>query len=827
MPPVGFRRVQSSLRIVSLALALGGSLVLASCDSAEERAEAHYRRGLELAEQGQYAKAGLEFRNSLKLRKESIPARYELARAEERAGNLETAFKIYMSVIELDPKHVEARNRVAAFLLGGNQVEQARKFADQAMALAPEDSRVLVTNAAVAVKERKGAEAVRLARLALAKDPSLADAYVVLATERLNAGDPAGVLEVLNERPIAGETDIGLQTLRLAALEATGDEAGVEDMFARLVEASPEAEAFREGWAKWYLSKNRIDDAERVVRDFAESHPEDAKAQLNLVGFLNSQRGITAAIDELKAIIDRRKSAAAGEGTAALDPFELEMPLVQLMVRGGQIEEARALLEALAEREKDPVRVARVRVQLAALKLPEQKIDEAQELVERVLKDDPRNVEALQVRAQVRLAREDVAGASEDLRAAINEAPNDPQLHALLASIYERGGSTVLAEEQFSKSVTLSEYNPEMGLPMARFLLRYGKVEQARRVLENVVQRSPRDIPSLSLLAQLRLASQDWAGAQEISERLRQATVEGAGTAADRISAAAMTGMNRHADSIKLLETAASERPDDAVVLPDLIRSYLQAGRGDAAAAYLVDLISREPDRVEARVLLGSVYMSMEKADEAEAALKEAAARDTGALGDTALAQFYQSANRLEDAEAAVRGGLKKDSASMPLRLLLTTVYQRQGKFDEAIAEYEELFKADPESTIAANDLASLLSERRGDPASLERAFEIAQRFRNSEIPQYLDTLGWIYHLRGEHASALPLLKTAAEKLPDVGLIQYHYGMALLAQRQGDRAKPVLERALKSGALMTEADLEQARSAIAQIEAGTAATATQ
>ena len=326
-------------------------------------------------------------------------------------------------------------------------------------------------------------------------------------------------------------------------------------------------------------------------------------------------------------------------------------------------------------------------------------------------------------------------------------------------------------------------------------------------------------------MAQLRLEARDWVGAQEISQRLRELDKGKNGGEADKIAAAALSGLNKPSASIELLQKSLADSGNDQAVLPDLIRAYMQAGRQSAAIAYLKSLIDKAPSNIQAQILLGSVFLSMDEKDKAEKAFKLAAANDdSGTLGETALAQFYLTQNNPEEAEKAVRAGLKVDPRSTPLRLLLTTTLQQAERFDDAIAEYEAMFKEDPKSTIVANDLASLLSERRGDEKSLDRAFEIAQRFRNSEIPQYLDTLGWIYFLRGDYNSALPLLNSAAQKLTHVGLVQYHLAMALKALGESDRAIAKFEEAINLGTLMTDKDVTSARTSLDELRKSSSAS---
>ena len=78
---------------------------------------------------------------------------------------------------------------------------------------------------------------------------------------------------------------------------------------------------------------------------------------------------------------------------------------------------------------------------------------EATKLVEAVLTDDEKNVEALTLRATIRMANGKLNDAIEDLRAAFNQAPQSAQIIGLLADAYERNGSVALADEQYAKAL--------------------------------------------------------------------------------------------------------------------------------------------------------------------------------------------------------------------------------------------------------------------------------------------------------------------------------------------------------------------------------------
>ncbi len=123
-------------------------------------------------------------------------------------------------------------------------------------------------------------------------------------------------------------------------------------------------------------------------------------------------------------------------------------------------------------------------------------------------------------------------------------------------------------------------------------------------------------------------------------------------------------------------------------------------------------------------------------------------------------------------------------------------VLKRVGDWEGAISIYEGILADDPGVDIAANNLASALTDHRSDEESLRRALELAQRFRRSDMPYYQDTLGWVYHRMGRDEDALPLLEDAVKAMPEFPVFRYHLGMSYLNTNQAGRARAELEQAL-------------------------------
>ena len=127
------------------------------------------------------------------------------------------------------------------------------------------------------------------------------------------------------------------------------------------------------------------------------------------------------------------------------------------------------------------------------------------------------------------------------------------------------------------------------------------------------------------------------------------------------------------------------------------------------------------------------------------------------------------------------------------------------------IAAYEALLAERPNAAILANNLAALLADHRKDPASLRRAYDLAQRFRGADNPHLKDTAGWTAHLAGKHVEASELLKSASTEAPDLAVVQYHYGMNQLALNNTKAAKAALQRSIELAKTSPFPQVDEAR----------------
>jgi Tfp pilus assembly protein PilF len=146
-----------------------------------------------------------------------------------------------------------------------------------------------------------------------------------------------------------------------------------------------------------------------------------------------------------------------------------------------------------------------------------------------------------------------------------------------------------------------------------------------------------------------------------------------------------------------------------------------------------------------------------------------------------------------------IQAGLKANPDSEELHLLIASAYSIQGQIENAITAYDGALRLNPRNALAANNLAVLLVDYKGDPQNLQKAFALSRDFeKEAPHPLFLDTLGWVRFKMGQQEEALRLMKEAVAKSPEVPTLNYHLGMVFYQSGNTAEARTYLSKSLKS-----------------------------
>jgi len=787
-----------------------GLIFLTACDSPEERLQSHFEDAVQLVENGDDVKASLEFRNALQINPDHVPSLFGLSGIEERRANWQSVGSLLNKIVDLDPTHVEATIRLGRIALLAGEIDRALELSNSASKLAPENIDALSFKAAVLLNLEDTQGALAAARAALAIDPNNADAVSVLAAERIAAGDLTTAVALLDDQLAKNADNIALQLIKIRALAALEDISGVEEVLVSLTEFYPEAGAFRSALIRLYLTEERYDDAEATIRAVADDAPEELQPNVDVVRFLNTIRGFEAAEAHTKELIARGDQ----------NQNSYRQMLTRLYIDSGRAEEAKAVLNEIVASDVSVDDRLAAQNQLAEFLRLEGKIDEAREAIAKILEEDQSNAGALTTRAAILISDRKYDDAIIDLRTVLRDDPQSVRAHLLLGGAHHSNGSIELADDQYARGYEASNGNIRVGVAYAEFLARRQAFGRAEQILLDVSRRNPDDTSVLRLLAQARINNQDWIGAEQVAERLRQLDEEE--SVVDRIVGLALQGQERFDQSIRAFERSQEAAPDANRPMASLVGAYVRAGQPEKAKVFLQTVLEESPKNAFAQVLLAQLLVQEDDLDGAEESFKRAIDRNPEAnVAYTSFAGFYVAQGEPEKAAAVIEQGIEAIPEDAALRITLASLHEQTGDIEGALEIYRQLYEASPTSPILANNYAATLIDVNPNREAAEVALDAVQVLLTSSVPQFQDTVGRVYYLLGRYDQSLRYLERAAEQLPGLAIVRYHLGMAYRATESYAAAIEEFEAVVALSESQTFDKTEEVKGLIEELRAQT------
>ncbi len=258
------------------------------------------------------------------------------------------------------------------------------------------------------------------------------------------------------------------------------------------------------------------------------------------------------------------------------------------------------------------------------------------------------------------------------------------------------------------------------------------------------------------------------------------------------------------------------------------------------------EAVQRAPREPRVHVLLGDVHLSQRRLDEALAEFRQAQKLAKGAVVPAwsqrvagvlvlkkqipeaekelmkvvkayprsigpllTMARFYVGLQRYDEAIGQYQNALKLNPNAAEVHFLLASVYSLKDDTDNAIKSYEAGLRIRPDAAAAANDLAYLYAQRKTHLDDALRLAEKANRAAKERHPAILDTVGFVHYQREDYDNALKYLTLARDKMqqakmPPNPTILYHLAMAHHKKGSRKEAIETLEEALKVGDQMKQ-----------------------
>ena len=741
----------ASIRFLSMTLALSllACLPISCSRNPNIRKQKYYASGLRYFQKAKYREAAIEFQNALQIDPRYRDAHYQLARCYLRSGVWNRAYTELMRAIEAGPHNWKARMQLADLLLAAGQDKEALEEAQQVLSECPDnpDARALLANAHAMLGNPQ--ESLKDIQRAIQLAPDRSDFYVSRAEIQARAKHFSAAEESF-KRAIDLDSKSAGPYLALGAFYARRSRFfEAEEQCWRAMELEPQNPGPWAALARAFLAEGQKSRAEQVLKD----------AKLVL----------------------RRDS----EGCRMLGDFYLYT---------GQLDRAAAEYASLCKEHPEDLQVKGTYVRLLVLR---DRLDEAAKLNDDILKQDADNAVALNCRGVISIRQGHPDYAIQSLQAGLEADPSNAYGHYNLGVAYNQLGRYDQAEREWQEAVRLRPGFIEAQQTLAIVAQRKGDVGLLAKCAEGIIAAQPSFPLGYIYRAMVKFFRTDDEGAEaDLKKAIELAPQNPLGyTRMGDLRAS----QRKYKEAAGFYVDALQRAPDAVEALAGLVRIHLSEKQTDKAIACVKEQISRSPSNGIFYLLLGDLLAGKGDLASAEGALQKAVALNKNNPVAYRLLAWVQAAAAATDrAVANSRRTIHEDPSDARSFVLLASLEQAQGNWQRAQALYGKALEIDPNSPIAANNLAYLMLEHGG---SADVALHLAQvaRRRLPHSPNTADTLALAFCEKGMYQAAVDLLQETLRKAPKNATYHYHLALAYQKMKDPARAKEHFEQALKLG----------------------------
>lgn len=776
------------------------ALVVTACSGVNARKHEFLERAQTYYVQKNYDKARVELRNALQMDPKFAEAHLLAGQVAEKRNDIREAAGHYLAALDANSKFQPARAALARIYMLSGLSSKARDLVADGLKQEPKNAALLTVRGALEAQSGHLVAGLEDAEAAYKLTPN--DEYTIslLASLYKQSARIDKAVEVVESGMKTSPDNVDLHVVLADLKNARHDDAGVEEQLKQIIKLEPDNISHRARLVQFYLYHKHADAAEAVWRQAIADMPEKVEPKLALIDLLWAQHSEDAAMAEMQRMTAQEP-----------DNAELQLAMGSYLQRQGRVDRAEQIYLEVMKQKGTDAKGLQARDQLAALYLRrnDAKLNDeqrAKSLIAEVLKENPRDNDALILRANMALQHGDAATAITDLRSVLRDQPNSTPLMRALAKAHLENNEPSLAEETLRNAVQINPGDVEARKQLAQLLLQRGKADQAKPILEQLAASEAKlSLDVAEGLFRTQMQTRDLDGAQTTVEKVQQQYPD---KAVGWYYAALLAEAHQDKElARKDYERALQLQPDIAEPLVALVRLDIEEKHSKQAMERVNKIIAAQPNNSIAYNLRGELQAADKQWPSASATFRhvtELAPQWATGYRGLAMAQLQQK--QVNDAITTYQTGINK-AGDPALVVSLALLQENSGKPDDAIKTYEAWLQRDPKSLPVANNLSMLLLNYHGDDkASLERVAKLTDLLTASSDPATLDTRGWYKYKRGDYQAAVNLLQQAASSPQISATIRYHLGMAQLRTGNTAAARDNLQAALAGGQMFFGAE---------------------
>ncbi len=713
---------------------------------------------------------------------------------------LQASLPFFDRALRTDPNNIEALLERAATLGDLGREKDARADLAKVKGLAPNHPLALYLEAVLAARKGDWQAAQGL----LAQTRGTLDRYppamALSATISYQLGNLGQANETLTRLVAQNPDNLGARRM-LGMVQLRRGDARAALATLKPLEALPELDAGTLSiLGSAYAATGDMEAAQRYLERAAQLAPNQPQLGTQLAMTRYAQGDVAAATAGLNAVLAR-------------DPNSLEalVSLATIQLQRQQFKEGESSAERIIKAyPKLPIGYnLRGAARLAQRNLAGAEADFRAALVQKAdYADARRNL------AQLLVLTNRPDEARREAQALLAQNPKDVRAMMLMADLAGLRNATDERIDWLRRAATEA---PDAFGPKAALVRTYVETNQPDRALTEataLVRARPNDTQAMQVLAGAQLAASQPGAA---IETLRKLVTANPSDATFRIGLArAQVLANRLDDAratyAEVLRLPASPATDAALV--DLIGLDVRARRFDQALATANQLKARTSNKAAADRVIGDIHLAAGRAPQALAAYEASRRQTNSAAINMSIARAQMAMNNPQAAAATLNAYAAANPRDAAGRLALAEFQLQRQDWRAAVAAYEAMRK----DGMGANDPGVLNNlayayGRLGDRRALPLAAEAHRRA--PQVPAIQDTYGMLLvQMGGDPRRGLTLLQEAAKGAPNDPNIRLNLAQAYRANNMRAEARREAQLALRTPGLQNP---DAARQLLAQL----------
>lgn len=495
-----------------------------------------------------------------------------------------------------------------------------------------------------------------------------------------------------------------------------------------------------------------------IVADPSETIPSRMFA--GLAGRINAH----ADLWRLAELLSQQEQLSAVVVNDVMDRL-LEMPeSYQPIARRAQIGQTMLDRVPEAQRKTRPWQMSQAHVFVL-----QNKLDEAEPLLDAMIKANPRDVQGRYLLSRlyhVRNHGDDMENARKILDVLATEQRNNPMVVGLHGMVLAELGDNALASEQLRQARAMAPDNMLINAAWIRHKADTNDLLAAREAVEQQYRANPTDPNAIAFKLRFEKADSNEKGVAALLEDVARITPRLDTHLPLMIDAAEY--LKRYPEAAAYAEEFAQRQPNLLPAQLKLVETKLRMGQDAEATEMLTKLKTRFPDAPDIDITLGKMYLGQRAYDRSADILEKVIEKQPDNLeARLLLARSLVSMALVEQSLEQVNFVIEKDPRSVEARELASRIYQLLG--DEPRAQEQLLMidskMVDPNVSPLA---AAALKLRGGDLDEAARIAERALRQGNSSNDAMLRLLlAQVYGRQGNFNQAEFQLVALVKAWPD------------------------------------------------------------